>query len=189
MKLALAMLCALAVPAAADEVILIEGAPPTPKTVVHPRKHYLPTGPLDDTFLRPAPEYSDEAKLSDTWAVAWMLLDVDATGKVARVKFLNRPGHDLDKLAVKTAFGLELDPALDDAGKAQRSWVVWPIEWPSYYWLVFKTGLASGIPDTHHVPCRGSGPLNGSLHAVYRDCSDPDLAKARTEPWITRASK
>jgi len=35
------------------------------------------------------------------------------------------------------------------------------------------------------VPCAGSGPWQmDSIHPVYKDCSQPDLAKAAAEPWI-----
>ena len=36
-------------------------------------------------FLRKAPKYSDRAILTDAWARAWLLLDVDRTGAVTRV--------------------------------------------------------------------------------------------------------
>ena len=138
------------------EVIEIEGAPPTPKVQAKPKKRYLGTGSdLDNIFLRPAPEYSDEAVLSDAWELAWVLLDIDATGAVTRVKFLKVPGHDLEKLAVKTAMKLQFEPAIGDDGKPIRSWIVWPIEWPSYWWLVQFTGLATGIPI--RATCRAPG--------------------------------
>ena len=169
-----------------SEVIVIEGAPPPPKVKAKPKKRYLPQGDeTDNIFLRPAPKYSDEAVLSDTWSVAWMLLDIDDTGAVTRVKFLKYPGHDLEKIAVDTAMKLEFEPAKDDKGKAVQSYVVFPIEWPSYWWLVMRTGLATGIPDTSHIPCAGSGPLNmGSVHPAYRDCAPPDWKKANSEPWL-----
>ena len=38
-----------------------------------------------------------------------------------------------------------------------------------------------------YVPCAGSGPLNlGSVHPVYKDCSQPDLSRADKEPWLAR---
>jgi len=171
-----------------NEVIVIEGAPPTPKVKAKPKKRYLGSGDkLDNIFLRPAPQYSDRAIESDKWAVAWMLLDIDDTGKVQRVKFLKYPGLDLEKIAVKEALKLQFEPAIATDGKPQRSWIVWPIEWPSYWWLVQFTGLATGIPDTSHVPCRGSGPLHvGSVHPVYKDCAGPTWDMANTEAWRTK---
>jgi len=69
-----------------------------------------------------------------------------------------------------------------------RSYIAWPIEWPSHGWLVTFTGLATGIPDTSHVPCRGSGPLHlESVYPVYKDCAPPVWSKANTEPWLTEA--
>jgi hypothetical protein len=75
-----------------------------------------------------------------------------------------------------------------------RSWLVWGIEWPSAWWLSMFVGTRSAMPkivgfpprrQDHYVPCAGSGPLNlGSLHPTYKDCSQPDLSKAGTEPWI-----
>ena len=99
---------------------------------------FLPDTPgsLGNIFLRPAPAYSDRAIESDRWAVAWMLLDIDETGKVQRVKFLKYPGLDLETIAVKEALKLQFEPAIAMDGKPQRSWIVWPIEWPSYWWLV-----------------------------------------------------
>jgi hypothetical protein len=171
-----------------SEVIEIDGAPPPPKVKAKPKKRYLPSGELDNTFLRVAPRYSDDAITSDTWSVAWMLLDIDEQGAVTRVKFLKYPGHDLEKIAIETAMKIPFEPAKDDDGKAQRSFVVFPIEWPSYWWLIIKTGLATGIPDTSHIPCRGHGPLNmGSVHPTYRDCDPPEWDKANTEPWLTSA--
>jgi hypothetical protein len=193
--LVISLLAMLAVPAAADddgpetrggEVIEIEGAPPPPKVKAKPKKRYLPRGEIDNIFLRPAPKYSDEAILTDKWSVAWMLLDIDEKGKVTRVKFLKYPGNDLEDIAVETALKLKFDPAKGEDDKPMRSYIVWPIEWPSYWWLVIKTGLATGIPDTSHIPCRGSGPLNmGSVHPTYRDCDGPEWDKANSEPWLT----
>jgi len=170
------------------EVIEIEGSPPTPKVPAKPKKRYLGTGTeLDNTFLRPAPEYSEEAILSDAWELAWVLLDIDETGKVTRVKLLKVPGHDLEKLAVKTAMKLEFEPAIGNDGRPARSWLAMPIEWPSYWWLVQFTGLATGIPDTSHVPCAGSGPMHlDSLHPTYKDCGRPDWKRASTARWLTK---
>ena len=167
----------------AGEVIIIRDrvAPPVPPK---PKNHEP----------RKAPPYSDRAILSNAWTKAWLLLEVDEAGRVTRFKFLRRPGYDLEKIAVKEAFRLRFDPARDRAGRALRSWVVWPIEWPSAWWLSMFVGTRSAMPkivgfpphrQDAYVPCAGSEPLNlGSLHPTYKDCSKPDLTKAAGEPWI-----
>jgi hypothetical protein len=69
-----------------------------------------------------------------------------------------------------------------------RTQILWPIEWPSYWWLVTTQGLATRIPTSiYGVPCAGSGPLNlDSAHPVYRDCSYPEFSKLATERWLTK---
>ena len=168
------------------EVIVIEDAPPPPKVKAKPPKRWLPQGELDNVFLRKAPKYSEDAIMSDRWSMAWLLLDIDANGAVTRVKFLKYPGQNLEKIAVETARKLKFEPALDDRGRRVRSYLVFPIEWPSYWWLVARTELATGIPDVSHIPCRGRAPLNlGSVHPAYRDCEPPDWSKVKSEPWLT----
>ena len=142
-----------------------------------------------------APPYSDAAILSDAWTKAWMLLDVDEHGDVTRVKFLKRPGYDLENIATKEAFRLKFEPARDEKGNRVKTLVVWPIEWPSAGWLITFTGTRSRMPETvgfpprsqaAFVPCAGSGPWRmGSIYpAVYKDCSRPDLKRASKEAWI-----
>jgi hypothetical protein len=113
-----------------------------------------------------------------------------------RLKYLKRPGWDLDDIAKSEAFKLHFAPALDGAGKPMRSNLVWEIEWPSAWWLSAFVGTRSAMPKVvgypprrqdAHVPCRGSGPLNlGSVRPTYKDCSKPDLSKIETEAWVTR---
>ena len=148
-----------------------------PKVAPKPRKN-----------PRIAPTYSDAAIERDVWAKAWLLLDIDERGVVTRVKFLKRPGFDLDPIAVKQALGTKFDPAEDANGRPVRTMMAWPIEWPSYWWMVKMTGLVTRIPPSAgNVPCAGSGPMHmDSAHPVYRDCSLPDLAQAEREPWFTR---
>lgn len=167
-----------------NEVIVIEEklAPPVPPKPAKPSVK--------------APAYSDRAILSDAWTKAWLLLDVSETGKVTRVKWLKRPGYDLEKIAMKEVFGLTFEPARDRTGKPMRAWVVWDIEWPSHQWMIQFVGIATRkmpmvgfppVPKSHYVPCAGSGPMNlSSLHPTYKDCSKPDLKKAVSEPWIDR---
>jgi hypothetical protein len=154
--------------------------------------------PAKATNYKPhqAPPYSDEAILSDAWTKAWLLLDVDEAGAVRRMKFLRRPGYDLEKIATDEVFALRFDPARDASGKPIRTWVVWSIEWPSAWWLIQFTGTRSGMPPIvgfpprrldHYVPCAGSGPwAMGSIRPTYKDCSLPDLSKAHLEPWVAR---
>jgi hypothetical protein len=152
------------------------------------------------------PAYSDEAALDDVWVRAWLLLDVDASGRVTRFKFLNRPGHDLEPIAAREAFQLAFDPARGDRDKPISTLVVWRIEWPSYGWLTerFHTAQRWPLPQAKvslghdvdlspamWVPCKDSArPLDlSSIHPVYRDCSLPDMTKLNVEPWIDRPAK
>src|SRR5687767_764650 len=127
---------------------------------------------------RIAPKYSEEAIERDAWTRAWMLLDIDETGVVQRVKWLNRPGFDLEKIAIEQAFATKFKPARNGLGRAQSAMLVHPIEWPSCWWLVTHHGVVTRIPESAGgVPCKGSGPLNlDRAHPVYRDCSGPDLS-------------
>ncbi|MEO8548354.1 MAG: energy transducer TonB [Kofleriaceae bacterium] len=163
-----------------SETIIIEGhVPPT----VQPR-------PVKN-YVRIAPAYSDYAIEHDSWGKAWLLLDISARGDVTRVKLLKHPGHDLDQIAIDTALEMHFSPALDDRGNAIASSLIWPIEWPSYWWLIDVHELATRIPDEiAYVPCRGSGPLHmGSVHPVYRDCGTFQLKALETEPWIDATSR
>jgi hypothetical protein len=167
------------------EVIVIEGkAPPV-------------TPPRPTNFVKQkAPPYSDRAILSDAWTKAWLLLELDEKGTVVRIKFLNKPGYDLEEIAISEAFKLKFTPALDGAKRPMRSTMVWEIEWPSAYWLGTFVGTRSAMPPIvgfpgrrmdHYVPCRGSGPwAMGSIRPTYKDCSKPDLGKVATAPWIER---
>jgi hypothetical protein len=158
--------------------------------------------------------YSEEAMERAAWGKAWLLLDVDETGKVTRIKLLKRPGFGLDQIAIDEAFKLKFEPARDGAGRPMRTLLVWSMEWPSYDWLLGEQGTASRRPPDadamlyharsqapnllrgplalyephalNRVPCAGSGPLNlDSRNRTYRDCSRPDLANADALPWIT----
>lgn len=156
---------------------------------------------------RIVPPYSEEAIVRDAWAKAWLLLDIDATGKVTRVKLVKRPGFGLDDIAVKEAMKLTFDPGLDSEGKAVRTTIYWAMEWPSHDWLMAHGGTATKMPTESyaidpfagfgslsplfeekslaHVPCAGSAPLNlDDPHPTYRDCSRPNTAKAHYLPWL-----
>jgi hypothetical protein len=150
------------------------------------------------------PPYTDRVALGDYWVKAWLLLYVDDHGVVTRVKFLKRPGYDLDEIAVKHAFGLTFDPARNAHGVPVASYIVWPLEWPSMGWLQSRSLLMNRLPSFRTMVqgphglvfdtlprCAGSSPVNlSSIHPVLRDCSVPDLSRAdASEPWLTRDSK
>lgn len=147
------------------------------------------------------PPYSDKAILGDHWSKAWLLLFVDERGAVTRVKFLVRPGHDLDDIAVKYAFGMTFDPARDKHGVAVPSYVVWPLEWPSIEWLQLRQQPPTRLPTFPEIvqgdhgiafdmypPCAEGEGLNLSLaHPTQRSCAVPDLSRMDArEPWIAR---
>jgi len=160
-----------------------------PGEVINIRDHapgYKPAAPLKDPRI--APKYSGAAIEHDAWTRAWLLLDVDERGVVQRVKWLNRPGYDLEKIALDRVFATRFEPARTASGRAESSHLVYPIEWPSYWWIVAHEGIVTRIPGSvGGVPCRGDGPLNlDRAHPVYRDCSPPNLSKIRSEPWIPR---
>jgi hypothetical protein len=160
------------------ETIHVEGKAP-PGTAPKPAKKYHAI----------APRYSDYAIEHDTWARAWLLLDIDARGVVTRVKLVRRPGADLDQIAVDTAMKMKFEPARDALGAPKASWLLWTIEWPSWGWLIAHEGLATKIPaSVNGVPCADSGqPLNlDSVHPVYRECAMPDVSKIDALPWQTK---
>lgn len=178
-------------------------AAPAGETIVIHGRIRPPVLPVPKKDPRILPKYSDAAVEHDAWTKAWMLLDIDRTGAVRRVKFLKRPGYDLDQIAVNAALDTRFEPARDSSGAAVPTLMVWPIEWPSYWWMVAMEGVVTRrpkeLPDgfdiaglqnyTGNVPCANSGlPLHlDSVHPVYRDCSKPDLTKADREPWIDAA--
>ncbi|MGH9889390.1 MAG: energy transducer TonB, partial [bacterium] len=141
--------------------------------------------------------YSDAAVLQDAWTRAWMVIDISPTGEVTRLKFVKRPGYDLDAIAISEAFKLRFKPARDDSGAPIETWLVWGIEWPASTYLIARGLTLSALPPmvglpsrpgSHGVPCRGSGPWNMSskLWIGYRDCSLPDLSRMLSERWIAR---
>jgi hypothetical protein len=176
---AIALLLLLATSALANTETIVIHDPP-PKVEPKPVKHYS----------RIAPPYSDYAIEHDVWTRAWLLLDIDATGTVRRVKFLKHPGADLDTIALQQALAMKFEPARDAHDRAVSRLMLWKIEWPSYWWLVMTEGVTTGIPPSveHGEPCAGSGPFwMESMHHVYKDCSGPDFRLAQTEPWHSTA--
>lgn len=159
------------------------------------------------------PPYSDDAKMGNVWVVAWVWADIDETGKVQRIKFIKRPGHDLDRIAIDWAMSREFTPALNQFGHPTRSLVHFEMEWPSYYWLMDLKYSARRLPtgaDMSGFSVEGDGapgskantPAEGSLSLlppcahqagwvldsvrphVWRDCTKPDLSHANAaEPW------
>lgn len=140
---------------------------------------------------RAIPDYSDQAIDHNTWMRAWLMLDVDETGSVQRLKLLTPPGFGLDAIAIRKGFELRFEPALDRAKKPTSALAVWVFEWPAYYWLLEKVGQGGDnamtrMPmDARRVPCRGTGPTS----STYRDCSRPDLSKGMAQPWVERPKK
>ena len=190
--LAAALLVVLTEPAAADgprprsmrpEVIELQ-EPPPPVVKPKPRRYY-----------RKLPPYSDKAILSDAWTRAWMLLEIDERGVVTRLKSLRKPGYDLDDIAVSEGFRLRFTPGRDDRDRPVRTMVLWPVEWVANSWLVqYGPGTRTRLPERYgvwgrstaaYVPCRGEGGWKmGAMYKGYRDCSRPDLSRAKDEAWI-----
>lgn len=155
--------------------------------------------PKTHNFAKAVPPYSDAAIEKDAWTRAWLLLDVDETGKVTQLKFLKKPGYDLEPIAISEGFKMSFEPARDARGRAVRTFVIWPIEWPSMNFLTLHGGKPTRLPERKWlngyssaawVPCKGSGPWtftnNIASHKGYRDCSRPDMELAKSEPWIVR---
>jgi hypothetical protein len=166
----------------AGEVIHVDDNLPI-KVLPKPSKSYNP---------RLLPKYSDAAVLQNVWVRAWVVLDIDESGKVQRFKFLKRPGYDLDPIAAQEIWKLSFEPARDHRNRPVGTQIAWRIEWPSYWWAVaWGSALAwpapIGLPATSpamFVRCTGSGP---SMNGVTRDCSMPDITRGDREAWITRA--
>ena len=137
-----------------------------------------PAAPRLDT-QRPPP-YSDEAIARDAWARAWLLLDVDETGHVTRLKLLKAPGFDLDAIAIDTAFRLHFDPALDAQGKPMKTYIVWSMEWPSHDWLVQGAGTALRLPRSLQV--RGRRVADANEEASDRGLDVPSYPLASGIP-------
>lgn len=131
------------------------------------------------------PEYSETAEDKNTWTRAWLLLDVTDAGKVARVKLLDAPGLDLDKIAVQEAFDVTFEPARDRSGKSIPAMVLWTWEWPAYFWMLdHKRSMHRLPPEVASVRCKNDRPSRS-----LRDCSKPSVANAMTKPWIDRPTE
>jgi hypothetical protein len=177
------IIAALAAPAAAEEPRTVRGE----TIIIEDKVPGTMARPLKDPLI--TAKYSDAAIEQDAWTRAWMLIEIDERGVVQRMKFLKRPGYDLEQIAIDKMFATKFDPARDDTGRPRKSAIIYPIEWPSYWWLVTHQGLTTRISTPYGgLPCKGSNrPLNlDRAHPVYRDCSMPDLAQAKREVWIDR---
>ncbi|MBV8757050.1 MAG: carboxypeptidase regulatory-like domain-containing protein [Deltaproteobacteria bacterium] len=122
-------------------------------------------------------DYTDAASDADEWTRAWLLLDVSERGDVTQLKLLADPGHGLAPIAERAAFALRFEPALDRSHKPMRSTVLWTYEWPAYWWLLQNHYSMSRLPPQAEMEdCTGRR---------HRDCSEPDLTKLLTQPWVT----
>jgi hypothetical protein len=137
-----------------------------------------PVKPVSDPMI--VGEYSEEALEHDTWTRAWLLLDVDESGAVARIKLLDRPGYDLDRIAIRDGFKLHFEAARDAANRKTHSLMIWSFDWPSFSWMRAHHARRRIPSAALNVPCRGTGPT----WTVYRDCKEPDLANVLALPWI-----
>ncbi|HEX7704150.1 MAG TPA: carboxypeptidase-like regulatory domain-containing protein [Kofleriaceae bacterium] len=136
--------------------------------------------PLTPTWI--VPDYSELAEDKNTWTRAWLLLEVSANGDVTRVNLLDKPGLDLDKIAVRDAFKLKFEPARDRTNHKVPAMVVWTYEWPPYFWMVNYQSVPHQLPNAVGlVPCHPDG-----RSSVIRDCSKPTMANAMTQPWFTK---
>ncbi len=130
------------------------------------------------------PAYSSAATDHNAWLRAWLLLDVSTSGVVTRVKLLDRPGYDLDAIAVRAAFELTFEPGRDRANRPVRAQVVWSLDWPPYWWLTrFANGNLTTMPDeAWSLPCR----YDGGMWTYLRACTAPTIANAAQAPWLER---
>jgi hypothetical protein len=133
------------------------------------------------------PAYSDAAEDADTWTRAWLMLHVDAQGKVTHVKLLEKAGFDLDEIAVREAFALQFEPARDANKRPVRSLVVWTFEWPAYWWMrrPGERSLTRLPPEVADVPCRRADKPK----KWDRDCRGADMKAAASRPWVAKKTK
>jgi len=148
----------------------------------------IPPAVQAQSLARPftIPPYSDEAMDRNYWTRAWLVLDIDKSGTVQRLKVLNRPGMGLEPIAIREAFAMRFQPARDRSGQPMGTLVIWVFEWPAYLWLT-EHGSPRTIPAraVGAVPCR----LDGTTRTTYRDCTSPALGSMNAEPWIDRPKK
>jgi hypothetical protein len=130
-------------------------------------------------------EYSKTADDANKWTRAWLLLHVSDKGEVVRVKLINKPGLDLDAIAVREAFKLSFEPARDRTKKAIASMVLWTYEWPASWWLAADLRVEGELPDSvAFIQCAAKPPSRSQ-----RDCSGPNIANAIRSPWMEKPTK
>jgi protein TonB len=95
---------------------------PKPMSVATIKKRAMPRG---DYSFDAAKDYPPAAKAQGIEGQIKVRLLVDATGKVAERRLLNKLGHGLDELALARAATFEFDPALDTDDRPVASVVVW----------------------------------------------------------------
>jgi hypothetical protein len=157
--------------------------------------------PVAQNFPRwKAAPHSQKSLASDAWTRAWLLVDISPTGDVTRFKWLKRPGYDLEKIAEAEVWKLKFSPAIDANGKVSRLYAFWKFEWVSQSWnnqIAENTqGRLPNEYETEYIPCAGTrgwnwenSPHTNRTFKGYRDCSTPDLAKARGEEWVNRPTR
>jgi hypothetical protein len=129
------------------------------------------------------PEYSDAASNADTWSRAWLLLEIGENGAVTHLKLLNKPGLDLDAIAIREGFKLKFEPARDRSNRPTRALLLWTFEWPSPWWMNAHELPLDRLPQAVlRMPCK----IEGSTRSHNRDCSKPNLVHAATLPWIDK---
>lgn len=161
----------------------------TLRTAYEEGEEYVDILEADKPSIMPKPttatnlvlDYSTAVKDANAWVRAWLVLDVNASGYVRRLKLINRPGYGLDELAVREAFKLRFAPARSRAGKAVPAMVLWTYEWPSYWWMIEQKLDPRLVPEkAAKLPCKGTS----STERTQRDCSQADLGAAQLLPWI-----
>jgi hypothetical protein len=128
--------------------------------------------------------YSEAAIRDDEWVRAWMTLEIDEAGKVRPVRWIHRPGHDLDAIALRAAFDVPFVPARDRSKRVMATQLVWMFEWPSHTWLMAHRNYdLTKMPDDYiKVPCQKPGEHRHDR----RDCGQADLTAAFAEAWLDR---
>ncbi|HEX4453087.1 MAG TPA: carboxypeptidase-like regulatory domain-containing protein [Kofleriaceae bacterium] len=144
----------------------------------------IPTTPPK---LRRRPQrtpYSDAASDHNQWLRAWLLLDIDPSGAVTRMKLLDHAGYDLDPIAIRAGFALDFEPARDRANRPIRTQLLWAVDWPPFWWNVDQgDGMSAPIPAiAWRLPCHdGTAP-----HRYERSCAPATIGNALSAPWIAR---